>query len=505
MRVFKAQFKNKSGETQKSKKWYVDFVDHAQARHRIPGFENKRRTEDLGRNIEDLVATKSASQGPDAELQKWLNNIPNRIMKKFVSWGLVDNQRAEGGKALVKHFEDWKNSLIASGCTPEHIKAICPRVEKIIKKCGFKTIADISPVKVERYLTQLRDHGETVTLKQIDKKTKKPKVKTVWISKATYNYFVRAIRQFCKWLVDIDRIEKSPVHSLKKNTVTDEDKTRPARTLAVEEVRNLIQTTSQAGDYRGIPAMERTLIYILANETGLRANEIRKLKASDFDFEAITLTVRADVSKNRKSALLPLRASTASLIQGHVKHKLPLSKAFNMPSQPHLMIKADLERAGIAYKTEEGTAHFHAQRHNFATALSITAKTTKTAQNLMRHSDPRLTLNVYTHGVAEHERSAVEALPDLLKPANKESQKATGTDGIDVTEADSNYAIYLAKLGTDNGNQPEPTGIIENQNTSLIPPKTDFSAQKRLSPSGFEPLTFGFGGQHSIQLSYGDD
>ncbi|MBW8015745.1 MAG: hypothetical protein FVQ82_06125 [Planctomycetes bacterium] len=65
MRVFKAQFKNKSGETQKSKKWYIDFVDHAGARHRIPGFENKRRTEDFGRNIEDLVSTKSASQRPD--------------------------------------------------------------------------------------------------------------------------------------------------------------------------------------------------------------------------------------------------------------------------------------------------------------------------------------------------------------------------------------------------------------------------------------------------------
>ena len=96
-----------------------------------------------------------------------------------------------------------------------------------------------------------------------------------------------------------------------------------------------------------------------------------------------------------------------------------------MPAQPNLMIKADLERAGIPYKTEEGTAHFHAQRHNFATALSIAANTTKTAQSLMRHSDPRLTLNVYTHGVAAQERAAIEALPNLSTPSKG---KATGTD-----------------------------------------------------------------------------
>ena len=368
----------------------MDLVDHNGIRHRIPAFESKKQSEALGRNIEALISCKAAGQRPDTELQRWFDVIPDRVIQKFVSWGILDSQRAEGGKALKKHCEDWKNSLIASGCTEEHIKAICPRVEKIIRNCGFMTISDISPVKVESYLSRLRDKGEVITLKQIDRKTGKPKVKTTRISKSTYNHFVRDIRQFCKWLVDVGRIDKSPVHALKKNTVTDEDKERPARTLTIDEVRKLIQTTSRANDYRGIPGMERTLIYLLANETGLRANEIRKLKVSDFDFKAVTLKVRPGVSKNNKSALLPLRANTAAMIQSHLNNnKLPYSRAFNVPAQPHLMIKADLKRAGIPYKTEEGTAHFHAQRHNFATALSIAAKTTKTAQSLMRHSDPR--------------------------------------------------------------------------------------------------------------------
>ena len=498
MRLFKAQYRDRDGQKRKSQKWYLDFAGHNGIRHRIPAFENKRQSEALGRNIEALISCKIAGQRPDTELQRWIEVLPDRVIKKFVSWGLLDNQRAEGGKPLTKHFEDWKNSLIASGCTEGHIKAICPRVEKIIRECSFKTISDISPVKVENYLSRLRDKGEVITLKQIDRETGKPKVKTTRISKATYNYFVRAIRQFCKWLVDVGKIDKSPAHALKKNTVTDEDKERPARTLTIEEVRNLIQTTSRAEDYRGIPGMERALIYLLANETGLRANEVRKLKVSDFDFKAVTLKVRAEVSKNRKSALLPLRANTAAIAQSHVNHKLPTSKAFNVPAQPHLMIKADLERAGIPYKTEEGTAHFHAQRHNFATALSIAAKTTKTAQSLMRHSDPRLTLNVYTHGVAEHERSAVEALPDLLEPINDEKQRATGTDGEVVTQGDSDFAICLAKSGTKNQKQSESTGNLKKEETSLLSQKQGYLPQTPTSPVRLERTTFGFGGQHSI-------
>ena len=341
MRVFKPTYTNRTGKKQRTSKWYIDFIDHIELRHRFPAFTDKRQSQTLGENVEALVNCKIASQRPDRELQAWLAGLPYRLMRKLLSWGLVDCQRAEGGKPLTEHLENWKNSLVASGCTQKHLKSMLPRVEKTIKQCRFCFIHEIDPVKVETYLVKLRDKGETVTLKQIDRETKKPKTKTVKISKTTFNYYVRACRQFGKWLVDAGRTDKNPFWAIRKVSVTASDQVRVARTLSIEEVRRLIEKTERSDDYRGISGKERALIYILANESGLRANEIRQVKVSDFDFDKALLTVRDDVAKNRKKSVLPLKKRTAMAIQSYVNHKHPVSNAFKVPNQPHLMIKAD--------------------------------------------------------------------------------------------------------------------------------------------------------------------
>ena len=238
------------------------------------------------------------------------------------------------------------------------------------------------------------------------------------------------------------------------------------------------------------------MIYLIANETGLRANEIRTLAKSDFDFDKQTLTVRDSNAKNRKAAILPLKKSTTEMIKKYLQYALPKSLAFNVPAQPHLMIKYDLKKAGIKYKTDEGTAYFHSLRHNFATALDLAAKSAKTMQSLMRHSDPRLTLNIYTHGVAEHERAAIEALPDLFEPMKKVK---TGTDNIPVDcVSEKSSAIYSANLlpkDCSTFQNIAKEGKIENlDNTS----KTTISNQNQLSPVRLERTTSGSGGQRSI-------
>ena len=89
--------------------------------------------------------------------------------------------------------------------------------------------------------------------------------------------------------------------------------------------------------------------------------------------------------------------------------------------------------------------HIFSLRHIYSTALSATSASVKTHQSLTRHSDPRLTLNVYTHGVPEQERAAIESLPDLNMP---QEQRMTGTDDspVDCISKDhsASSAIYSA-------------------------------------------------------------
>ena len=59
------------------------------------------------------------------------------------------------------------------------------------------------------------------------------------------------------------------------------------------------------------------------------------------------------------------------------------------------------------------TLDIHCLRHTFATLLARNRVSPATAQKLMRHSDIRLTMNIYTHLDLADTASAVAALPAI--------------------------------------------------------------------------------------------
>ena len=84
MRLFKATYKP-DGQKRFSRKWYLDFVDHNEIRHRIPGFAD-RHGPNLGRQIESLIALRAGRERPDKETQRWIDTLPRKLLREFVSW-----------------------------------------------------------------------------------------------------------------------------------------------------------------------------------------------------------------------------------------------------------------------------------------------------------------------------------------------------------------------------------------------------------------------------------
>ncbi len=67
----------------------------------------------------------------------------------------------------------------------------------------------------------------------------------------------------------------------------------------------------------------------------------------------------------------------------------------------------------LQHKNSKGLyADFHAMRHTFSTNLCRAKVSPKTAQALVRHSDIRLTMNVYSHIDQQEQEAAIGMLKE---------------------------------------------------------------------------------------------
>jgi hypothetical protein len=148
--------------------------------------------------------------------------------------------------------------------------------------------------------------------------------------------------------------------------------------------------------------------------------------------------VRLDGSrtKNGKAAEQPIpRGLTAELLPW-LASKAPGQPVFALPEKTALMLHADLRRCGIEPIDSQGrVVDTHSLRHGYISALARAGVPIQVAQTLARHSDPKLTMNVYSHLSAFDLHGAIaEALPDLTIEAAENVIASTGTDGPTATQ-----------------------------------------------------------------------
>jgi len=220
--------------------------------------------------------------------------------------------------------------------------------------------------------------------------------------------------------------------------------------------------------------------YETAAMTGLRASELRALTAGDFDFENNVVRLDGRYTKNRKPAVIPLKPDFAARLKAFLAGKLPTAAAFKTPASGHevRVLRQDLKAAGIPEIDDEGRVFdFHSFRVFYASMLAASGTNPKTAMELLRHSDIRLTMNIYSMAFRESLAAAVDTLPDLT--ADDVSQaKATGTDDAIAD------AVSLVKM--------EPK--------SLSAPLSDFSTVKRNSAKPNENIQIA---QNALKQGFG--
>lgn len=407
MWLFRPKYRDKSGKQKEGTRWWIGFRDHKRTVRKLPAFKMRDASEQLGRQVERLVAARINPTDHDPQMARWLRDLPSDIHERLVRFGLLDARQAAAAQPLAAHVDDFQKSMEANDRDPKHIRHVCGVLRTAFEACGFMYWRDISAARLQAYLASLRDHGRGC-------------------SKRTYNHKLKSCRQFARWMVLNQRASESPIaHLVCINERT--DRRRQRRVLEVAEIRRLLAATRASGTRYGLTGPQRALLYRVATETGMRANELRQLRVCDIDLENRCVAVQAAYAKGRREDVLPLRPDTVEQLRDHLREKLPAAQAFKVPMRTADMLRADLEEADIDYTVGSQVFDFHALRHEAGSLLAANGVHPKVAQSLLRHSDINLTLSLYSHTLTGQEAEAIMSLPDLEKTDNEDAESKTGT------------------------------------------------------------------------------
>jgi len=390
MRIYKKQ-QTINGKTQVYRRYYLDFLDGRGIRRRLPAFEGKRQSEALGKRIETLIAeTVSGCISPETE--NWLNGLPESMLHTLAGWQMIPEIRLDSTKRITQHLTDYIEILKSRGNCRDYIVRTESRCKRIIQHCKIKTFRDIRQSAIEKFLGYLKAQG---------------------YSQTSCNHHLDALNSFLSWAIEDNRLMKNPISKIRKKP----RQSKRRGILTPEQFQTLVYHTIHYGITRGPQTGEdRGLLYYAAGCTGLRRNELLHLRWNDFFLspEGSFIRIRAAVSKNKKTVDLPIPQALAALLAQRQSENRQerIFSMFGIHCRTSESIEKDLIAAGIPTADEDGDRiDFHSLRASYISFLLNRNVPLKTAQTLARHSDPRLTCNVYAKSLEESKTEAILALP----------------------------------------------------------------------------------------------
>ncbi len=326
----------------------------------------------------------------------------------------LERNAARPVEELVTAYID---NLKAKGVTKSHHKNTKAFINEGLKVCGVTRILEFTPTRVNQWLSSL------------DK-----------LSARSKNVRRRSVLAFCRWAYSFGLIPRNPLPSgeLIHRFNEDADRRRVSRAMTTEEADKLfsalLDPETMLGDYfENHPkllerAKERSAYYLLAANTGLRWREIARLRWGDIHLDRGLVVVPASMTKNSRQADLPLVREVVDVLSG-IRPAFPSDTDKVFSGEPTLKTwKRDLQRAGLIGKEDKGyrdglehQIDRKCLRMSFCTWLKNAGVDLRDAQRLMRHSDPKLTSNIYTDLRVSDLRKAVEKIKRVAPKSAKAS------------------------------------------------------------------------------------
>ena len=227
-----------------------------------------------------------------------------------------------------------------------------------------------------------------------------------------------------EWVMRWELIEynRNPMSLMKLKGLT--KRVKQPRALTVEELHSLWSQLDQ--DTRTMSMVDVSL--------GLRASELFGLRWEDFDWKGLRVKIqrswvygRVESTKTEGSEKwLPLDQELADILRRH-RDTMPdellqtgwvfVSPFTGKPWWAHKAVRYHLRPA--AEKAGIGRIGWHTFRHIYSTLLHAYGTDMKVQQELLRHSDIRTTMNIYTHTVSPALREANSKVVRMILPERK--------------------------------------------------------------------------------------
>ena len=315
--------------------------------------------------------------------------------------GHVDPFADTRSMPIAKLVDAYKEQLEANGSAPRYVKDTIRMIRDFFSWAKVGMVPGIKVADAERFVDEIRSKR----------------------SQKTRDHHASALRSFGKWLERSARWDRNPFQTLPVKTAKDKHRVFRRTSFRFEEAERLVEAvwarheaeraqggTPTQGDYEDA-VRDRQVLYWAALTTAFRANELASLRWEDLVLTGTKPSVRlaGQFTKNGDDAHIPLqgfvvealkamraRRSAAQMRRG-LGPVLETDKVFRVPSKIAEIVRKDAAYAGLIPQRSPTSKRvdFHCLRKSCARILIELNVHPKIIQQTLRHSDIRLTMDLY--------------------------------------------------------------------------------------------------------------